>query len=51
MIQSPLLFGRKLRRDPRMGSRLLTLGLSDADFRQFGYAFMGGLVFFGTYLG
>ena len=50
MTRSPLLFGRKLRRDPRLGGAI-ALPLDSDDARLFGYALLGGLVFFGTYLG
>ena len=49
MIRSPLLFGRKLRRDPPRGGTL-ALPLTD-DARLFGYTLACGLVFFAAYLG
>ncbi|QPQ55212.1 hypothetical protein IC614_00915 [Allosphingosinicella flava] len=47
MTRSPLIFGRKSRRDPPLGAIAMSMG---EDARLFGYTLLGGLVFFSTYL-
>ncbi|HEY6917598.1 MAG TPA: hypothetical protein VI381_08160 [Allosphingosinicella sp.] len=50
-MRSPLLFGRKMRRDPpAWNGGAFALAPENPDVRLFGYTLLCGLVFFSTYL-